>query len=259
LTSGKRARERRRAAAPPPRSRSQAASAWRGARLWVAAATALALAAFGIAFTLAGRGSNPPTESTASPKLAPLSSLGALKAPGPPGPAGPEGVPIPAAPPLAGTSTIAAGDTVDGIQCQTSEQVAYHIHAHLTIFVRGAAREIPYGIGIPGAQTQNTSAGPFVGAGSCFYWLHAHAADGIIHIESPSQRVYTLGDFFDVWGQPLGRTRVGPATGPVTAIYDGKVYEGNPRNIPLSAHAQIQLDVGRPLVAPVSISFPNGL
>jgi hypothetical protein len=95
--------------------------------------------------------------------------------------------------------------------------------------------------------------------GSCFYWLHTHAADGIIHIESPSQRIYTLGDFFDVWGQPLSRTRVGPARGPVTAIYDGKVYRGNPRDIPLTAHAQIQLEVGRPLVGPVSITFPNGL
>jgi hypothetical protein len=45
----------------------------------------------------------------------------------------------------------------------------------------------------------------------------------------------------------------------VTALYDGRIYTGNPRSIPLLAHAQIQLDVGRPLVAPETISFPNGL
>ena len=96
-------------------------------------------------------------------------------------------------------------------------------------------------------------------AGSCFYWLHTHAADGIIHIESPVQRTYTLGDFFDVWGQNLTPTRVGPVGGAVTALYNGQVFRGNPWDIPLTKHAQIQLEVGRPLVAPVAISFPEGL
>jgi hypothetical protein len=45
----------------------------------------------------------------------------------------------------------------------------------------------------------------------------------------------------------------------VTAFYNGRLVEGNPRQIPLTAHAQIQLDIGRPLVAPVSIAFPQGL
>jgi hypothetical protein len=60
-------------------------------------------------------------------------------------------------------------------------------------------------------------------------------------------------------GQKLGPDRVGQAAGPVTAIYNGRVFQGNPREIPLTAHAQIQLDVGRPLIAPVSIMFPPGL
>jgi hypothetical protein len=98
-----------------------------------------------------------------------------------------------------------------------------------------------------------------VGAGSCFYWLHTHAADGIIHIESPVERRYTVGNFFDVWGQSLTPTQVGPTRGPVTAFYDGHVFRGNPRDIPLTKQAQIQLDVGRPLVAPATIRFPAGL
>jgi hypothetical protein len=135
----------------------------------------------------------------------------------------------------------------------------FHIHAHLTVFVNGASRGIPYGVGIPGAQLTATPAGPYVAAGSCFYWLHTHAADGIIHIESPVQRTYTLGNFFDVWGQKLTRTQVGPVSGAVTALYNGQVFQGNPREIPLTKHAQIQLEVGRPLVAPVAIHFPPGL
>jgi hypothetical protein len=191
--------------------------------------------------------------------LAPLASLWTLRPTGPLGPTGPEGVPVPDAVSLAGGEPAGAGSPVDGIQCQGSEQVLFHIHAHLTVFVDGTARRIPYGIGIPGAQASPTPAGPYVGAGSCFYWLHTHAADGIIHIESPVARTYTLGDLFDVWREKLGPAEVGPAYGPVTAFYDGRLFRANPRDIPLTRHAQIQLDVGRPLVAPAEISFPQSL
>jgi hypothetical protein len=166
---------------------------------------------------------------------------------------------VPVATPLASTATIAGGQPVDGISCDTSEQTIFHIHAHLTVFVNGQARQVPAGIGIPAAVASRTRAGPFISSGTCFYWLHTHAADGIIHIESPVQRGYTLGEFFDEWGQPLGPEQVGPAKGSVTAIYNGQVYLGNPRDIPLTAHAQIQLEVGRPLLTPVSIRWPSGL
>jgi hypothetical protein len=73
------------------------------------------------------------------------------------------------------------------------------------------------------------------------------------------QRTYTLGEFFDVWGQALDGRRVGPARGRVTAFFDGRRYLGDPRRIPLLSHAQIQLDVGRPVVAPERIAFPSGL
>jgi hypothetical protein len=98
-----------------------------------------------------------------------------------------------------------------------------------------------------------------VAGGSCFAWLHTHAADGIVHIESPIQRAYTLGNFFDVWRQPLGPRRLGSATGKVTAFLDGRRYHGDPRDIPLTAHAQIQVDIGQPAVTPESIRFPPGL
>ena len=45
----------------------------------------------------------------------------------------------------------------------------------------------------------------------------------------------------------------------MTALYDGQVYRGTPRDIPFEKHAQIQLEVGKPLISPASITFPNGL
>jgi len=234
-------------------------------RRWLAmggGAVIVAAAAVGIALAVTSGGPGgaaPPGGGSPSLKLAALSTLGTLKPAPAPGPTGPEGVPVPGAPPLTGTATKAAGQKVDGIGCDTSEQTVFHIHAHLTLLVNGSARQVPAGIGIPGATGQSTPQGPFISNGKCFYWLHTHAADGIVHIESPVHRTYTLGNFFDEWGQPLGPDQAGPAKGHVTAIYNGKLYQGNPRDIPLNAHAQIQLEVGTPLVAPESITWPGGL
>jgi hypothetical protein len=151
------------------------------------------------------------------------------------------------------------GQTVDGIACERQEQVVYHIHAHLAIFANGQARTVPLGIGIPGAQTQPDQNGqPFAVSGSCFYWLHSHATDGILHVESPSQRTYTLGSWFDIWGQPLSASQVGADVGTVTAYVNGRPYTGDPRSIPLQEHAVIQLDVGTD-VAPRPYTFPGNL
>ncbi len=189
--------------------------------------------------------------------IKPLASLGHLKPAPLPAHLGPELVPIPVGPPLAQPASRATlTKSIDGIKCQPQENVLFHIHAHLTVFVDGKARLIPYGIGIgPPLRGQNTKAGAFVSQGTCFSWLHTHVADGIIHIESPVQKTYTLGEFFDIWGQPLSANQVGPARGKVTAIVNGSVYTGDPRQIPLRKHAQIQLEVGTPLIAPVSIKF----
>lgn len=192
--------------------------------------------------------------------LAALSTLGHLRPVAAVGRLGPEGVPIPDARALGRTRLLAAGESVDGIPCQASEQVLFHIHVHLTIFVRGIARQIPAGIGLaPPYQVATTPQGAFVAGASCFMWLHTHSADGIIHTESPVNRAYTLGAFFDIWGQALDREHVGPAHARVTAFFNGRVFTGDPREIPLVAHAQIQLEVGRPLLAPEQITFPHGL
>jgi len=228
-------------------------------RLWLACSGAAIVViglVVGITLALSGGGAKATNNNL---HLTPLSSLGALEPAPSAGPLGPEQVPVPSGAALASTATAVTGQPKDGISCQTSEPTLVHIHAHLTVFVNGSARQVPAAIGIPGAVAQSTPAGSFVGQGTCFYWLHTHAADGIIHIESPVHRTYTLGNFFDEWGQPLSTSRVGPASGHVVAIYNGQVFTGDPRNIPLTAHAQIQLEVGSPLVAPEQITFPNGL
>lgn len=142
-----------------------------------------------------------------------------------------------------------AGGTLDEIQCETSEQVALHIHSHLALFVGGKLIEIPKFIGIvpTGPQT------------ACLYWIHTHDETGIIHVEAPEPHDYSLGNVFDIWGEPLRRDQVGPYHGPVTAFVNGAKYDGDLAQIPLRAHQLITLEVGTPIVPPPNYSFPPGL
>ena len=95
--------------------------------------------------------------------------------------------------------------SVENVQCQAGEQLVSHVHTHLTIFVNGQARVIPYGIGVRAPRRCRPPKGAFVETGSCFYWLHTHQEDGVIHVESPSHvaAASRLGQFFAEWGIPL--------------------------------------------------------
>jgi len=147
--------------------------------------------------------------------------------------------------PLASVSTDATGATIDGIQCGSSETTTNRTTAHLAVYADGSARGIPAGVGIaPPLQTISTGAGPFV-QGKCYYAVLTHTADGVVNIEpSTKGTTYTLGQLFDVWGQPLSASQAGPAMGTLTVYVNGTPFTGDPRTVTLAAHAVIQIDVG---------------
>lgn len=133
------------------------------------------------------------------------------------------------------------GETVGGISCDAQEGQRIHIHQHLVIFDHGKVVDIPRNVGQPAARP-------------CIYWLHTHTPDGIIHIEAPKDRSFTLADFFLVWGQPLGKTVAATARaakGESMKVWvDGKPFAGDPRTIPLKPHTDIVLMIGPPFVTP---------
>ena len=173
---------------------------------------------------------------------------------------GPEGVPMPGGLPLGAAPAPKKGQSIAGIPCGSTEALRYHVHARLTVFVNGKSRAVPLGIGIGAPRKINrTPDGRFVADGSCFSFLHTHAADGVIHIEAPGQVTFKLGQFFELWGVRLDRRHLGDNTGRVVAYVNGTRYRGDPRGILLLKHAQIQLEVGSPHVKPKSIEFPPGL
>jgi hypothetical protein len=147
---------------------------------------------------------------------------------------------------------------INGITCDALESTVVHIHVHLAIFVNGDEQEIPFGIGVGQPwEVSDSDEGPFVDNGSCFYWLHTHTQDGVVHIESPVRRRFTLGDFFAIWQLPLSANQVGPAQGQVISYVNGQRDSTNPPDIPLLPHARIQLDVGAD-VPPYAFEFPPG-
>jgi len=165
-----------------------------------------------------------------------------------------EAVPLEQGPPLAPASTTGTGK-VDGISCAPIEQLAYHIHAHLAVFKDGRMYQLPAGVGIPGSVAEQTNEGPVAAGGKCYYWLHTHTTDGVIHIESPTKTIYTLGNFFDEWHQPLSSTAVASLRGAITAFVNGKPWKKSPRDIPLLPHEDIQLEIGEPIPPIVTIDW----
>ncbi|MGZ4298259.1 MAG: hypothetical protein ACXVE4_13290 [Solirubrobacteraceae bacterium] len=165
-----------------------------------------------------------------------------------------EGVPLQQGPELAPASTTQTAK-VDGITCGPSEQLVYHIHAHLAVFKSGQSYTLPAGVGIPGSKAVDTNQGPIASGGSCIYWLHTHTTDGVIHVESPSKAIYTLGNFFNEWHQPLSGTQIASLHGPVTAFVNGKPWKKSPRDIPLLPHEDIQLEMGEPAPPIVNIDW----
>lgn len=216
----------------------------------------LALAVAGCGSSSSGSSSSGPSSaSTASSATTSAATSTATASSTTSGPQiGFEAVPLEQGPDLASASTTQP-TPVDGIQCKPSEQLVYHIHSHLAVFDKGRLYALPGGIGIPGSQDEQSQYGPVAVGGQCYFWLHTHTADGVIHVESPLRSIFTLGDFFDVWRQPLTADRIASLRGTVSAFVNGKPWHKSVRAIPLLPHADIQLEIGEPTPPIVTVDW----
>lgn len=141
---------------------------------------------------------------------------------------------------------------VDGVQCNQMENLAYHIHQHLALYDHGKRVPVPSEIGIPGTEYQP----------QCFYWIHVHlSTPNIIHVESPTKKIFQLGTFFGIWKQtkqwtqPKGDAFVkkleqAAAHGQVTVFLNGKRWTHGYKTVPLKEHAVITVEIGTPVVPP---------
>ena len=82
-------------------------------------------------------------------------------------------------------------DTGIGCLLQGHTRLTQHIHPALAITVDGT----------PEATLANIGIIP-----TCMSELHTHDGSGVIHAESAdAKKTFTLGQFFEVWGEPLLR------------------------------------------------------
>ena len=137
---------------------------------------------------------------------------------------------------------------IDNVNCDQQEQNAFHIHAHLTMYINGQALPLPAQIGIASDQ-------------SCLYWLHTHDTSGVIHIEAPANHSFTLGNFLDEWSTEFPTLGYPPQLDQAgwQVYVDGKPYTGDFHKIPLQAHTLVTLMYNSPQAAPDTTYNWNGL
>ena len=152
---------------------------------------------------------------------------------------------------LASTSSSSLG--IDNIKCEVIEHLTFHIHAHLDIFINGKPYIVPSQIGIV--------------PNKCLYWMHTHDDTGVIHIESPENRNFTLGQFFDIWNEKFNNTQifdniVSNSKNNTLSVYvnGNKASSVDYRDIKLTSHDEIAIVYGKPPdTIPSIYHFPKGL
>jgi hypothetical protein len=153
--------------------------------------------------------------------------------------------------PAAVTTTVRdlqAGQVVNGVPCLTEESPQHHTHVHLQILVDGVDVPVPAGIGI--GRPWNVDSIGFITTGACIAWIHTHDTTGVVHIVTPEQKSFTLGQLFDVWGQPLGDGSALGYTGSMLLFVNGQMTDGDPRALNLTNFENILLELGEPPAVP---------
>jgi len=213
--------------APPPVRSDGASGGTDRRRLLIAGGIAtLVIVAGVLAFALTRNGS-----SSAAPARIPWAQLGTLQTGPPPWNNG-------------------VGQLTDRLQpldlsALGAEGAVVHIHQHLDLYVNGKHVTLPALIGI--------------NDNSYITELHTHDPSGVIHVESPTNRAFTLGQLFGEWGVKLTPNCVANYCGRLKWWVNGKQITGNPASLDLRSHQEIVIAQGPPpLVVPKSYKFPAG-
>jgi hypothetical protein len=150
------------------------------------------------------------------------------------------------------TPANAAYPAVNNVSCDRGEHTDFHIHAHVTMYIDGQRVPIHANIGIA----------PPLDSPSCFYWLHTHSDDGVIHIEAPNGFSITLKNFLDIWRMRFLQLNY-PSQLDLSdgwQVYvNGKPFTGDFHTIPLQTHTLITLAYNSPGVQPDTNFNWNGL
>jgi hypothetical protein len=210
----------------------------RGSRLWWLAAAAIVVVALAVVVAVTKSGHSQREKGTIPALNNPLATTAVGRD---------------TRPPWNAPADAAAAVRAAGLPMLSQEGNVIHIHAHLDVSVDGQPVEVPAGIGIDRS-------------GHGISPLHTHNATGVIHIESPVKRTFTLGEFFTEWDVSLSPDNVGGlhvGDGEALRIFvNGTQVTANPVAVIINAHDEIALIYGNPQSAgsiPSRYDFPSGL
>ena len=142
-------------------------------------------------------------------------------------------------PPPWNTGIDTAAERLDaiGLNPLPQEAVTFHIHSHLDVFWNGKKATVPRGVGIePPDQA---------GQGGYFLELHTHDTRGVIHVEAPSKKNFTLAQFMAAWGVRLTSNCLASRCGDVKIYVNGKPFTQDPNKLVLKSHEEIAVVAGK--------------
>jgi hypothetical protein len=199
--------------------------------VWVGVGGVLGAIAFGALLTTSRSRSNGPVPTTPPPVVR-TAALPALQTGPPPWPAE--------------KTNLRARLRVLGLPALSRPGTTLHTHQHIDVFVDGRRVAVPGGIGI---------GEDFISP------IHTHETSGLIHVESPTRRSFSLAEFFGVWGVRLTKRCLGGKCdrAGVHLFVNGR-KSTDPNLIVLTPHQEIVVVLGRPpRPVPSSYSFDEGL
>lgn len=124
-----------------------------------------------------------------------------------------------------------------GLPALTTEGNVVHTHQHLDVYINGKKMEVPANIG--------------VGPGESYIApIHTHDTTGIIHIESPTNTKYYLGQFLKIWGIAWPDK--------CDTYINGNKANQDASQIELTPYEEITISCGQAAQIPKGYSFPAG-
>ncbi len=144
-----------------------------------------------------------------------------------------------------------------GLPAFRSEQLFFHVHAHLDVFVDGQPIVVPAGLGIggdPNARVGTENGQAVAGLSGtcskpCISPLHTHDDTGVLHVENDKERQITLGQLFTEWGVRFTADCVGGYCAPDKPhkVYvGGQQFTGDASTIVLKNLEEIAVVIGTP-------------
>jgi hypothetical protein len=118
-----------------------------------------------------------------------------------------------------------------GLSQLTEEGTVLHIHQHLDVWRNGEQVVLPAGIGIYD--------------NSFITEVHTHDESGIVHVESPTKKTFTLGQLFGQWGVKLTQHCLGSDCSGVSWWVNGVKQTGDPSALALAEHQVIVVSTGK--------------